>query len=72
MTTLNVFNEVFGLATSDDFVFSGDENGTLKVSRILFSKSASSTNEHSRSGTLSRANVCIPYPSTRAQFMHSL
>lgn len=32
MTTLNVFNEVFGLATSEDFVFSGDENGTLKVS----------------------------------------
>jgi len=45
MTTLNVFNEVFGLATSDDFVFSGDENGTLKVSsdemRIRVQKSFS-------------------------------
>lgn len=44
MTTLNVFNEVFGLATSDDFVFSGDENGTLKVKLKIFLKSASSTN----------------------------
>lgn len=31
--TLNVFNEVFGLGTSGNNLFSGDENGTIKVNK---------------------------------------